>query len=869
MTRTLDKQIDSLVIPLEKPAGINTGIVGGKARNLMLLRRHGLPVPPGFCLTCAAYEQHVNEHLGETLRDALEQIQKAKKNDRSKILAEIRRQIIEPAISRRLAEGLLKHYTGLRAPLMAVRSSSTAEDQVKLSFAGQYETILGVSSFEGLLTAVKKCWASLWSERAYEYCRKNNIDHASLKMAVIVQQQVAADFAGVAFTVDPATGQPDRVVIEYVEGLGDRLVSGHACPRRVIVSKHGEQVSETSAEGRSIDPGILKKISRQTIRIEKKLGSPQDIEWVVAGKKIFFLQTRPITKVRALTRLEDRQIWTDANTGEVLPDVTTPLTWSVVSPIVMAIFNSALSIIGADLKKNSVCGLICGRAYFNINMIAGLVRNIPGFKKVDISTVFGGTQGAMGDMANITIPEEDIPVIRIKLSNAALALPIKMTKMMTMILFTNDLRFLFDLEERIKPFRRLDLGPRSDQDLMAVWQELAARMCDGLRESGYSGMAMLCYPNLDKLCQKWFASKPGFMVNQLLAGIGDMESARSGLALYELARTARNEPRLKAALSYGKKWPDTRKEIDRIKGGHDFLTAWDDFMVQHGHHTRSEVELSYPRWSESPDYILGMVRNYIAVRTKDDALVQYQKTADQRLRLTRECRDRLKNPVKRMIFNFYLTRAQRGSVIRENLKNLLIKGLQVIRQIALESGRRLKERKIIAGIDDIFFLETEEIRDALAGGDPPAIKKLIARRRAEYKRNLTIRPPHVIKGRFDPDDHRPRIIDKNVRLLKGLPVSPGVVTGKARVIINTISKERVRPGEILIAPFTDPGWAPYFMTASAIVVDMGGLLSHGSIVAREYGIPAVVNVGPATRIIRTGQRIRVDGDQGIVTILDG
>jgi pyruvate,water dikinase len=262
-----------------------------------------------------------------------------------------------------------------------------------------------------------------------------------------------------------------------------------------------------------------------------------------------------------------------------------------------------------------------------------------------------------------------------------------------------------------------------------------------------------------------------------------------------------------------------------------------------------------------------MVRNYIAVGTKDDALVQYQKTADQRLRLTRECRDRLKNPVKRMIFNFYLTRTQRGSVIRENLKNLLVKGLQIIRQIALELGGRLKERKIIAGIDDIFFLKTEEIRDALAGGDPHTVKLLIARRRVEYKRNLTIRPPHVIKGRFDPDDRQPRIIDKNVRLLKGLPVSPGVVTGKARVIINTISKERVRPGEILIAPFTDPGWAPYFMTASAIVVDMGGLLSHGSIVAREYGVPAVVNVGPATRIIRTGQRIRVDGDQGTVTIL--
>jgi len=844
--------------------------VGGKARNLILLRKHGLPVPPGFCLDCAAYERHINERLSVPLRNALKELPKAKKTGRERILAGIRRLITEPAIDPRLAEELLKYYTELKAPLMAVRSSATAEDQVRLSFAGQYETILGVSSFEGLQSAVKKCWASLWSERSYEYCRKNNIDHGSIKMAVIVQQQVPADFAGVVFTTDPATGRPDRLVIEYVPGLGDKLVSGHAAPDRVTVTKRGGEISETpSAEvsGHNLDPGIIKKITRQAVRIEKKFGAAQDIEWAVAGKKLFFLQARPLTTIYAESRIEDRQVWTDANTGEVLPDVATPLTWSVVSPVVMAIFNSALSIIGAELEENSVCGLICGRAYFNINMIAGLVRNIPGFKKVDISTIFGGTQGAMGDLTNTTIPEEDIPVIRIKLSNAILALPIKLTKLMT-LLYTNNMKFLVDLQEKIEPFERLDFTSRSGQNLMAVWRELLALMCSGLRESGYSGMAMLFYPNLDKFCQKWFASKPGIMVNQLLAGIGDMESAKSGLALYELARTARNDPRLSAALTRGKKWNGAMKNLGKIKSGRDFLASWDDFMAQHGHHTRSEIELSYPRWSESPDYILKMIRNFMSVETKDDTLEMYKKITDRRIHLTRECLDRLKNPFKRMIFNFYLTRAQRGCVIRENLKNLLVKALRIIRQIVLEIGGRLKERKIIASVDDIFFLNTEEIRDALAGGNSKAVKKIIVKRRAEYKRNLTIRPPHVIKGRFDPDDFKPHAIDKGIRILKGLAVSPGLVIGKARVVINTSSKEKVRPGEILVAPFTDPGWTPYFMTAAAIVVDMGGLLSHGSIVAREYGIPAVVNVGPATKIIKTGQTLEVDGGQGTVKLLD-
>jgi pyruvate,water dikinase len=221
-----------------------------------------------------------------------------------------------------------------------------------------------------------------------------------------------------------------------------------------------------------------------------------------------------------------------------------------------------------------------------------------------------------------------------------------------------------------------------------------------------------------------------------------------------------------------------------------------------------------------------------------------------------------------MAFNFYLTRTQRGCVIRENLKDLLVKALRVIRQIVLEIGKRLKERKIIAGVDDVFFLSTEEIRDALAAGNSASVKKLIAERRAEYKRNLALRPPDVIRGRFDPDACRSRLPDRKARLLKGLAVSSGVVTGKARVVMNTSSREIVRPGEILVAPFTDPGWTPYFMAAAGIVVDMGGLLSHGSIVAREYGIPAVVNVGPATHIIKTGQTIEVDGDRGTVKILD-
>jgi len=818
-----------------------------------------------------AYEQHVNERLSMPLHDALGDIQKAKKNDRPKILAGIRRQILEPTIDPQLVRGLLEYYSTLKAPLMAVRSSATAEDQARLSFAGQYETILGVSSFQGLQTAVKKCWASLWSERAYEYRRKNNIAHASLGMAVIVQRQVPADFAGVAFTRDPATGGQDKVMIEYVSGLGDRLVSGHAAPDRATVVKCGGKISKTpSAEttGRGLDPGIIRKLAVQAVRIEKKFGVPQDIEWAVAGKKIFILQTRPITTARAESSWEDRQIWTNANTGEVLPDVVTPMTWTVVVPFVKCIFDSFLGIVGAELGDIVLFNRIAGRAYFNLNTLAGILRSIPGFRKFDITNVFGGAQGSMGDMGNLTIADEDIPVIRFKVSRAFLFLPLRTLQLLTFNPKTA-IKDLENIKTNIERLYKYDLAGLSDDDLFGLWREVCDKIYSTIHQSGFLALAMMYYTNLDKLCQKWFKGRPGEQTNQLLAGIGDIEPAKAGLALYELSRSARQHPVLLRNISGRQNWQALRPRIARVKDGREFLHAWHDFMIRYGHHTGSEIELMNPRWSESSDFVLGMIRNYLrASDTDGNPTEHYDRVTERRVKLTADLRAKLKNPVHRFVFNYYLRKAQQGSVIRENLKNMWMKAWFVIRRIILEFGNRLRQRRIISKVDDIFFLRMEEIGPLLKGSPRSGVRGLLKERRREYDLDRTITPPKVIRGVFDPRRHQPEPVAQGQRVMTGLAVSSGVVRGKARVILDTRSRETVRPGEILVAPFTDPGWTPYFMSAAAIVVDMGGLLSHGSIVAREYGIPAVVNVGPATKIIRTGQMLEVDGDQGTVRIIN-
>jgi len=244
----------------------------------------------------------------------------------------------------------------------------------------------------------------------------------------------------------------------------------------------------------------------------------------------------------------------------------------------------------------------------------------------------------------------------------------------------------------------------------------------------------------------------------------------------------------------------------------------------------------------------------------------HRRLALEREELVRRCRWRLRNPVRRALFSWSLRRAGKLAVDRENWKNELVRLLAALRQVLLVLGQRLEQAGVLTHAEDVFFLEVSEIEALSQGRVDPGVRQRILERRAEYERNKTFTPPPVVVGPFDPGRHGQFRIDTDVKELKGIAVSPGVASGRARVILRTDDRQHVEAGEILVAPFTDPAWTPYFLPAAGVVMDQGGVLSHGAIIAREYGIPAVVNVGPASRIIRTGQRIRVDGDRGVVTI---
>jgi pyruvate,water dikinase len=313
-------------------------------------------------------------------------------------------------------------------------------------------------------------------------------------------------------------------------------------------------------------------------------------------------------------------------------------------------------------------------------------------------------------------------------------------------------------------------------------------------------------------------------------------------------------------------WAEVSSRLESSGAGREFLGRWRQFLHRHGHHARGEMDMFNPRWREQPDYVLGVVRNFMRAEGKTNPEADQQRHAEERERLRAELLRRLRNLAKRWVFGHVVRQAQLSAAIRENVKDAGIRIIADTRELVVELGRRLASRGVLAQADDVFFLRLEEIAPVVHGDPGFDVRDRIAERRAGYERNLALTPPAIVVGKYDPARHKPDVFDSTSLDLNGLAVSPGVVTGPARVILHA-GDGQVLPGEILVAPFTDPGWTPYFIPAAGIVMDQGGLLSHGSIVAREYGIPAVVNVGPATRLIKTGQMIEVDGDTGRVRIL--
>ena len=866
-----------LIIPLDGITDSDQSIVGAKAVGLWRLKHMGLPVPDAFCIAANAYRLYIGAvSLKAVIDSALLSLSRPESFDIAKTLSDVRRAIIESPMGDSLAAEIESHYNTLAASHLAVRSSATAEDLPGHSFAGLYDTYLGISNLEDCRIAIKKCWASLWTERAYSYRQKNGFDHSKVEMAVIVQSLIPADVAGVIFTADPVTGDNNSIVIEACPGLGDALVSGKVSPDRVVLDKKGLNVLSRTISAPCINNQTAQKLAKLAIKAESEFGCPQDIELAIHQGKIFLLQSRPITTIPRATSWEDRQIWCSILAKEVIPDVVTPATFCMLESFDEKLFKSVFDMMCIDKGTIPTFNRIAGRVYFNAGFWAAVTRQFRITRNMDWSE-FAGSDLELGQLLEKlrNTPIEDLPKIKHNRVKFILRLPL-LTASMLCNTRRKSQSILANVRKINEKWACLDISGLSTERLADCLMEAVTDLHEGIIEKGFNLLRMfywmayfpiLYFPILEVVCKRWFPDEQS-CAGRLLASMGNMDDAEAGLDLWRLAVKVNDNPVLKELILSNAGWDTVYERLCKNSYGEEFLIDWGRFMKAHGHHCRGEIELYNRRWSETPDYILGLIRSYLGSINRTNPLENHKRIAAEREQLAQSCRRKLTNPVKRAVFNHLLVRAQYGSAFRENIKSELIKLMASIRSILLELGRKLAADSLITDSDDVFFLKLEELGPLTRNQSKVDIKEIIAARRAEYEKWQSVTPPNLIIGKFDPDRYVPEEVNAGVQQLKGLAVSPGVVSGKARVILRADVNEQVQAGEILVAPFTDPGWTPYFIPAAGIVMDQGGLLSHGAIIAREYGIPAVVNVGNATKIIKTGQLIHVDGDRGVVRILE-
>jgi rifampicin phosphotransferase len=872
------------VVALARLNAADRALVGSKAANLGELRHAGLPVPDGFCVTTDAFRRFLAEGgSGEFIQcelGALDLKQPALVRAAAARLRERLLALPVPAdIQRAVVDAWRAHWAGREDIPLAVRSSATAEDLPTASFAGQHDSILNVVGEEALLRALRTCWASLFAERALAYRGRQDVDHTRVAMAVVVQEMVPADRAGVAFTADPMDAGPtrgERILIEAAPGVGEAIVSGGVSPDRIVVDKRTLAILEQRA-GREgavcLSAERARALAELARKVEGLFGAPQDIEWALAGDRLWLLQARPITALAPVAPLRpgaDRAVWSSVNVGELMPEVATPMAWAIVKRTVDQVFTPILRMLGIDMVQEPWIALIAGRIYANLSVFARLISAMPGTSRMKLGEAFGGHGAGLEEIERILKTPDPRGLWRRRLG---------LLRAMPWLLFW----FLGHLNVRrgreavaayAAKVGRLDgtgTAAMSEAELAARLREVLGLLHEDSRLAhqaiAHAGVGMVFTNSLFQVARRWLGDEHGAIANRLLSGAGEMASAEAALDLWLLAEWVRPQRDL-AEILRAEGAGDISQRLAQVTGGREFLERWARWNAHHGHHAYAELDVAQRRWSESPEYVLALVRTYLATPVETGLDVRRQRGQAEREKLLADCRARV-GWWRRPIFDFLLRRARAGLVLRENLKNEVIRTVAAARQVLLEAGRRLTKSGTLHAPEDIFLLTPEEVDRVLCGARDASLGAAIALRRQEFARNQQLCPPPVIVGRFDPDRApgttcASEAADPNV--LRGLAVSAGSATGPARVLLRADGGEQVQPGEILIAPFTDPGWTPHFLNAAGLVVDMGGMFSHGSVVAREYGLPAVVNVGTATQRIRTGQTVTVDGDRGVVTI---
>jgi len=863
--------IERYVLGLEEIDKTRVALAGGKGAHLGELSRiDGIRVPAGFCVTTDAFRRIMTTVPWiDGQADRLAHLDPGDRQAIRALSAEIRRIIEGTAIPDDLAAAITRSVTRLGGhAAYAVRSSATAEDLPTASFAGQQDTYLNVVGLAAVLQHVSRCWASLFTERAVTYRLRNGFGHRNVGMAVVVQQMVFPDAAGIMFTADPVTGNRKIASVEASFGLGEALVSGLVNPD-VFTVRDGEVVAKAIAakeravhacpaggtQEQAIDPqrqeqaaltdAQVVRLARLGRRIEAHFGHPQDIEWCLVDDDFLFVQSRPITTLFPIPESGDREnhVYVSVGHQQMMTDAMKPLGlsfWQMTTPAPMAEAGGRLFV---DVTQRlaspaSRAGLLealgrsdplTGDALQTILERAGFIRPLP--DEGPPGPLFGGAPAPIETDAAIVTEL----IGRSQASIAAAERDIEAKSGEALLDF---------IQADIQELRRILFDPQSHQVFMSA-MEAAWWLNDQLQE--------------------WLGEKNA--ADTLTQSVPHNITSEMGLALLDVADVIRPHPDVVAFLHHVED-EGFIGELAQLPGGREARDAIEAWLEKYGMRCVGEIDITRPRWSERPStlvpLILGNVKNFAPgagprrfEQGRQEARAKEQDVLE-RLRALPDG-DRKSEDTKRMI-----DRVRTFIGYREYPKYGMVSRYFVYKQALLKEAERLVQSHVLREKDDIFYLRFPELRDVVRTNHVD--DQLIRQRKDAFRSYQALTPPRVLTSDGEAVTGTYRRGDVPAGALVGLPVSAGVVEGRARVILD-MAQADLEAGDILVTAYTDPSWTPAFVAIKGLVTEVGGLMTHGAVIAREYGLPAVVGVVDATRLIRDGQRIRVHGTDGYVEIL--
>jgi len=846
-------------------------VVGGKGALLGELSRiEGIRVPAGFCVTTDAFRRIMAK--APSIDDRLDRLSRLKPDDREAIRAlsaEIRRALEGVAIPEDLATAITRSFARLgEQAAYAVRSSATAEDLPTASFAGQQDTYLNVLGSASILQHVSRCWASLFTERAVTYRLRNGFDHRKVRMAVVVQRMVFPQAAGILFTADPVTSNRKIANVEASFGLGEALVSG-LVNADVYKVRDGEIVAKAVAtkqlaihaspaggtQEMAIDPERQEqpaltdeqvvRLAQNGRRVEAHFGRPQDIEWCLVDDGFQIVQSRPITTLFPIPAAGDQEnhVYVSVGHQQMMTDPMKPLglsLWQLTTPRPMSeaggrLFVDVTRALGSPTTRAGLLKAL-GRSDPLIGDALETVLERADFIPILPDEGPGGTPA--GDPP---APIETDPAIvaelieRSQASIATLKRDIRKESGSALLDF-----ILVDIQE----LKRILFDPRSFQVFMA---------------------AMEASWWLNEQLQAWLGEKNA--ADTLTQSVPHNVTSEMGLALLDVADLIRPYPDVVAFLQHVKD-ESFLDELPTLAGGREARDAIQAYLDKYGMRCAGEIDITRPRWSERPTtlvpMILGNIKNFApgaGHRRREPGRPEAPGEGQERRQRVRALPDgeRKAEDAKQMI-----DRVRTFIGYREYPKYGMVSRYFVYKQAMLEEAERLVQAHVLGEKDDIFYLRFQELHDVVRSNRVD--EQLIRRRKDAFRSYQALTPPRVLTSDGEVFAGTYRRDDAPAGALVGLPVSAGTVEGRARVILD-IAQAELEPGDILVTAYTDPSWTPLFVAIKGLVTEVGGLMTHGAVIAREYGLPAVVGVEHATQLIRDRQRIRVHGTDGYVEIL--